>query len=74
MTAPLLECVPSFSEGRDPAVIQQIAERLESVEGARLLSVEPGRATNRTVMTLVGPREKCASCWTGLEVPSHRYG
>jgi glutamate formiminotransferase/formiminotetrahydrofolate cyclodeaminase len=54
---PLLECVPNFSEGRDSAVIQQIAERLESVEGARLLSVEPGRATNRTVMTLVGPPE-----------------
>jgi glutamate formiminotransferase/formiminotetrahydrofolate cyclodeaminase len=55
MTTPLLECVPNFSEGRDATVIRQIADRLASVEGVRVLGVEPGRATNRTVVTIVGP-------------------
>jgi glutamate formiminotransferase/formiminotetrahydrofolate cyclodeaminase len=51
---PVLECVPNFSEGRDRAVIDEIARRIASVEGVRVLSVEPGRATNRTVLTFVG--------------------
>jgi glutamate formiminotransferase/formiminotetrahydrofolate cyclodeaminase len=50
----LIECVPNFSEGRDPEVIRRIAARLESVDGARLLHVDAGKATNRTVMTLAG--------------------
>ena len=50
----LIECVPNFSEGRDPEVIRRIAARLESVDGAKLLHVDPGKATNRTVMTLAG--------------------
>jgi glutamate formiminotransferase/formiminotetrahydrofolate cyclodeaminase len=50
----LIECVPNFSEGRDAAVIKQIAEQIESVDGVKLLDVDPGKATNRTVMTLVG--------------------
>jgi glutamate formiminotransferase / formiminotetrahydrofolate cyclodeaminase len=54
MTVPLLECVPNFSEGRDPAVIRQIADQIESVPGIKLLGVEPGGATNRTVVTFVG--------------------
>ncbi|MFN2115945.1 MAG: glutamate formimidoyltransferase [Anaerolineae bacterium] len=54
-TEPLVECVPNFSEGRDMAVIKQITDEIESVEGARLLDVDPGRATNRTVVTFVGP-------------------
>ncbi|HQR19001.1 MAG TPA: glutamate formiminotransferase, partial [Gemmatimonadales bacterium] len=50
----LIECVPNFSEGRDPEVIRRIAAELESVEGAMLLHVDPGKATNRTVMTVAG--------------------
>ncbi len=54
MPTRLLECVPNFSEGRDPAVIRAIAEAVESVEGVKLLHVDPGKATNRTVYTFVG--------------------
>jgi glutamate formiminotransferase/formiminotetrahydrofolate cyclodeaminase len=50
----LIECVPNFSEGRDMSVIQQITQEIESVEGVRLLDVDPGKATNRTVVTFVG--------------------
>ena len=53
----LIECVPNFSEGRDPAVIKQITDAIESVSGVRLLNVDPGHATNRTVVTLVGDPE-----------------
>ncbi len=53
----LIECVPNFSEGRDPEVIRRIAARLESVEGAALLHVDAGKATNRTVMTVAGSPE-----------------
>lgn len=51
---PVLECVPNFSEGRDRAVIDEIVRRISAVEGIRVLSVEPGRATHRTVVTFVG--------------------
>jgi len=50
----LIECVPNFSEGRDMGIIKQITDQIESVEGVRLLDVDPGRATNRTVVTFVG--------------------
>ena len=50
----LLECVPNFSEGRDLNIIKQITDEVESVEGVRLLNVDPGKATNRTVVTFVG--------------------
>jgi len=53
----LIECVPNFSEGRDPEVIRRIAARLGSVEGAALLHVDAGKATNRTVMTIAGTPE-----------------
>lgn len=53
----LIECVPNFSEGRDMAVIKQITDEIESVEGAKLLDVDPGKATNRTVVTFVGEPE-----------------
>jgi glutamate formiminotransferase/formiminotetrahydrofolate cyclodeaminase len=53
----LIECVPNFSEGRDPEVIRRIADRLASVDGAKLLHVDPGKATNRTVMTVAGRPE-----------------
>lgn len=51
----IVECVPNFSEGRDQRVIQAIAGAIEAVEGVRLLDVDPGEATNRTVVTFVGP-------------------
>ncbi len=51
---PLIECVPNFSEGCDLHIIQQITNEIESVEGVKLLNVDPGKATNRTVVTFVG--------------------
>lgn len=53
----LIECVPNFSEGRDPAVIRQITEVIEQTEGVTLLDVDPGKATHRTVVTFVGSPE-----------------
>ncbi len=50
----LIECVPNFSEGRDRAVIDAITAEITAVEGAELLDVDPGAATNRTVVTFVG--------------------
>jgi glutamate formiminotransferase/formiminotetrahydrofolate cyclodeaminase len=50
----LIECVPNFSEGRDMNVIKQITDEIEKVEGVKLLDVDPGKATNRTVVTFVG--------------------
>lgn len=57
MTNQLIECVPNFSEGRDMAIIKQITDEIESVEGVKLLDVDPGKATNRTVVTFVGAPE-----------------
>jgi glutamate formiminotransferase/formiminotetrahydrofolate cyclodeaminase len=54
----LIECVPNFSEGRDMTVIKQITDAIESVEGIRLLDVDAGKATNRTVVTFVGEPEQ----------------
>jgi glutamate formiminotransferase / formiminotetrahydrofolate cyclodeaminase len=54
MKKQLIECVPNFSEGRDMQVIKMITNEVESVEGVRLLDVDPGRDTNRTVVTFVG--------------------
>lgn len=53
----LIECVPNFSEGRDMAIIRQITDEIEAVEGIKLLDVDPGAATNRTVVTFVGEPE-----------------
>ncbi len=50
----LIECVPNFSEGNDLNIIKQITNEIESVEGVKLLNVDPGKATNRTVVTFVG--------------------
>ena len=50
----LIECVPNFSEGRDMNVIKQITDEIEKCEGVKLLDVDPGAATNRTVVTFVG--------------------
>ena len=54
MSQQLIECVPNFSEGNDLNIIKQITNEIESVEGVRLLNVDPGKATNRTVVTMVG--------------------
>ncbi len=54
----LIECVPNFSEGRDMAVIKQITDVIERSEGVTLLDVDPGAATNRTVVTFVGTPEE----------------
>ncbi|HVM90160.1 MAG TPA: glutamate formimidoyltransferase [Puia sp.] len=51
---PIIECVPNFSEGNDLGIIKQITGEIELVEGAKLLNVDPGKATNRTVVTFVG--------------------
>ena len=53
----LIECVPNISEGRDPALIRQVTDQVETVEGVRLLDVDPGKATNRTVITFAGEPE-----------------
>jgi len=56
-TRQIVECVPNFSEGRDKNVIQQITDVIEGCEGVRLLDVDAGEATNRTVVTFVGEPE-----------------
>ena len=50
----LIECVPNFSEGRDMSIIKQITDEIEKSEGVKLLDVDPGATTNRTVVTFVG--------------------
>lgn len=54
----LIECVPNFSEGRDEKIIKQITDAIEGVDGIKLLNVDPGKATNRTVVTFVGEPEQ----------------
>jgi glutamate formiminotransferase/formiminotetrahydrofolate cyclodeaminase len=64
MQRQLIECVPNISEGRDRAKIDAIASIVETVEGVRLLDVDPGKATNRTVITLVGePGPVCEAAY-----------
>ena len=67
----IIECVPNFSEGRDPQIINAIVDSIEKSGGVKVLNVDPGEATNRTVVTFVGEPEavveaafqgvKCAS-------------
>jgi len=54
---PIIECVPNFSEGNDLTIIKLITDQIESVNGVRLLNTDPGKATNRTVVTFVGHPE-----------------
>jgi glutamate formiminotransferase/formiminotetrahydrofolate cyclodeaminase len=54
MDKKIIECVPNFSEGRDMSIIKQITDVIESVAGVKLLDVDPGKDTNRTVVTFVG--------------------
>ena len=57
MEKKIIECVPNFSEGRDMGIIRQITDAIESVEGIKLLDVDPGKDTNRTVVTFIGNPE-----------------
>lgn len=68
MNKQLIECVPNFSEGRDMNIIKQITNEIESVEGVRLIDVDPGKATNRTVVTMVGtPDEVCEAAFRAIK-------
>ncbi|MBD5204603.1 MAG: glutamate formimidoyltransferase [Bacteroidales bacterium] len=57
MKTRIIECVPNFSEGRDPEKIKKITDAITAVKGIKLLDVDPGEATNRTVVTFVGEPE-----------------
>jgi glutamate formiminotransferase/formiminotetrahydrofolate cyclodeaminase len=64
----LIECVPNFSEGRDMHIIKQITDQIETVDGVKLLDVDPGKATNRTVVTLVGnPQAVVEAVFLGMK-------
>ncbi len=64
----LVECVPNFSEGRNPAIIKQITDAIECVENVKLLNVDPGYATNRTVVTFVGsPGDVIEAAFQGVK-------
>ncbi len=66
----IIECVPNFSEGRDPNVIRAITDAITlsgKAKGIRLLDVDPGEATNRTVVTFVGePEEVVEAAFRGI--------
>ena len=60
----LIECVPNISEGRDKNIIDQVTAEIEKVEGVKLLDVDPGMTTNRTVITFVGePEPVCEAAY-----------
>ena len=62
----LIECVPNYSEGRDRAVIDKIVAAIATVKGVKVLDVDPGEATNRTVVTFVGtPADVCEAAFRG---------
>src|SRR5262252_1354316 len=64
----LIECVPNFSEGRDPEIIRQITEAIASADGVSLLDVDPGETTNRTVVTFVGsPKATVEAAFRGIK-------
>lgn len=63
----IIECVPNFSEGRNPEIIKSITDAIESVKGISLLDVDPGEATNRTVVTFVGePSDVLEAAFRGV--------
>lgn len=71
MERKIIECVPNFSEGRDMSVIKQITDVIESVDGIKLLDVDPGKDTNRTVVTFVGnPESVCEAAFLGVKKAS----
>lgn len=67
----LIECVPNFSEGRDMDIIRQITDEIESIDGIKLLDVDPGKATNRTVVTFVGhPKQAVQAAYLAIKKAS----
>lgn len=65
---PLIECVPNFSEGNDLSILERISNEIKSVEGIKLLNVDPGKATNRTVVTFVGsPQQVVEAAFRGIK-------
>lgn len=65
----IIECVPNFSEGNNQEIINRIAETIRSVEGVKLIDIDPGKATNRTVMTFVGgPDEVCEAAFRAVKM------
>ncbi len=67
----LIECVPNFSEGNNLQIINQITDAISSVDGVKLLNVDPGKATNRTVVTLVGePSAVVEAAFRGIQKAS----
>lgn len=64
----LIECVPNFSEGNDMKIISQITDAMSSVEGVSIIDVDAGKATNRTVVTMVGePNPICEAAFLGIK-------
>ena len=69
----IVECVPNFSEGRDKEVIRQIVEAIESAADVKVLDVDPGEATNRTVVTFVGsPEAVVEAAFAGVKRAAER--
>lgn len=67
----IIECVPNFSEGNDLTIIRQITDAISSVDGVMLLDVDPGKATNRTVVTFVGDAESVVeAAYRGIQKAS----
>ena len=68
----LIECVPNFSEGRDLGIIKQITDEIEKIDGVKLLDVDPGATTNRTVVTFVGtPGEVVEAAFQAAKKAQH---
>ena len=73
MKNPLIECVPNFSEGKNKATIDAILQSIASVEGIKVLSVDMGAATNRTVITFVGaPNAIVEAAFQGIKTAGER--
>lgn len=68
----IVECVPNFSEGRDSAVIEAIAESIRKCAGVKLLDIDPGESTNRTVMTFIGEPDAVAEAAFQATATAHR--
>ena len=71
----IIECIPNFSEGRNPVKINQITHAIESVAGVKLLDVSSGKATNRTVVTFAGePESVVEAAFQGIKKAAQVWG
>ena len=69
----IIECVPNFSEGRNQEVIKEISEAISNTKGVHLLNVDPGQATNRTVMTFLGdPDSVISAAFNAIKTASEK--